>query len=642
MAAESHRPLHPGQAQERRLKPAPPADRRTLIRRATFDLTGLPPAPEEIDAFLADPSPRAFETLVERLLASRHYGERWGRHWLDVVRYADTSGCSADFPVPEAFRYRNYVIDAFNRDKPYDRFLREQIAGDLLPHASESEKVERLIATGYIAISRRFGTTPENYLHLTIEDTIENLGRALLGLGLGCARCHDHKFDPIPTEDYYALYGIFRSTRYSWGGYDNGPRRRDLVPLIPQEEADALRKEFEERKSVLEKELERVSGELKAARKEAPSAAAAKRAKELEAAVADAKQAHDRFVRNPPLIESAYAVAEGKAQEARVHVRGDPNKLGPEVPRGFLQVLGGPGVPAKARGSGRLELAEWLTDPRNPLTARVMVNRLWQHHFGKGLVATPNDFGRQGLPPTHPELLDYLAERFVEQGWSIKAMHRLIMNSSTYRLSGRDLPENLEVDPENALLWKFSRRRLDAEAVRDAILAASGELDRTMGGAHPFPPQSTWAFVQERPFAAAYETRRRSVYVMQPRIKMHPFFQILDGADPRSSTGARLVGHTPLQALFFMNDPFVHEQADRFADRLMGARPEPGGRVKLAFLLALGRPPRPEEERAALTHVREAQRDLKELPMPEERRLQLAWASLARALLSSHEFIFIE
>ena len=551
------------------LQPAGVADRRTLIRRATFDLIGLPPTPEEIEAFLADQSSAAWEKVIDRLLASPHYGERWGRHWLDVVHYADTAGETADFPVPEAYRYRNYVIDAFNADKPYDEFVREQVAGDLLAAEGPPEKrAERTIATGFIAVARRFGFDPQNYHHLTIEDTIDTLGKTVLGLTVSCARCHDHKFDPISRGDYYALYGIFDSTRYPFPGSEEKNRPRDLVPLGPN--------------------------------------------------------------------ERAYALADGKGKDARIHLRGDPKQPGPEVPRHFLEILGGAELPPDTKGSGRLELARWLTDPQNPLTARVMVNRVWQHHFGRGLVRTPNNFGRQGQPPTHPELLDYLAARFVAEGWSIKALHRHIMFSRVYQLASTMDEKNAALDPGNDCQWHFERHRLDAESIRDALLATGGSLDRSRGGPHPFPPEKSWGFTQHNPFQAVYPTSRRSVYLMTQRIRRHPFLALFDGPDPNSSTAQRGVTTVPTQALFFLNNPFVHEQADRFAQRLLAEPGDDSRRIERAYRLALGRPPTDGERREAVEYLREA------APTPGAERTRQAWAGLARVLFASNEFIYVD
>ncbi len=375
--------------ERRGLPPVAMADKRTLIRRATFDLTGLPPTPDEIEEFLADESPGAFAAVVERLLASQQYGERWGRHWMDLVRYADTAGENSDYPIPEAYLYRNYIINSLNADKPYDQFIREQIAGDLIPAANDDQRNERTIATGYIAISRRFGSIVKPYpQHLTIEDTIENLGRTVLGLTINCSRCHDHKFDPISQDDYYGIYGIFESTKYPFPGIELDKKPRDFAPLV--------------------------SG-------------------------------------GKPNGKVAYAVSEDKPADTRLQQRGEPTKLGDVVPRKFLDVLGGHMLSAgEAKNSGRLQLAQWLTDPQNPLTARVMVNRIWQYHFGSGLVKTPSDFGTRGQPPTHPELLDYLASRFMQEGWSIKQMHRLMMLSRTYQLSSKD--ENKEIIDEGQVL----------------------------------------------------------------------------------------------------------------------------------------------------------------------------------------------
>ncbi len=504
--------------ESRGLKPVGPADKRTLIRRLTFDLTGLPPAPEEIDAFLADESPGAYRTVVDRLLASPHYGERWGRHWLDVVRYADTAGDNSDYPVPQLYKYRNWVLRAFNEDKPYDEFLREQIAGDLMPGGTEQETFDRLVATGYLANSRRFGSYEDARYqwYLTYEDTIDNLGRTVLGLSLSCARCHDHKFDPIPTDDYYALYGFFQSTRYPWPGTELAKVPYDLVPLVPPDVAAAAEKERAEQLATLDAKVKRLEGEKAAADKAAKESPDAKpRADEAAKALQAAKKERDLFAKKPLRIETAYAMADGKTQgkkivgNAKVHLRGDPEKLGTEVPRRFLTALGGEPLPPAVRGSGRMELANWLTDPKNPLTARVMANRVWHYHFGKGVVPTPSDFGKQGQPPTNPELLDYLASRFVESGWSVKAMHRLLLLSATYQLAGADDEPNAQTDPNNDGFWKYSRRRLDAESVRDALLAVGGGLDLSPGGPHPFPDQTTWDYTQHKPFKAVYDTNRR-------------------------------------------------------------------------------------------------------------------------------------
>jgi hypothetical protein len=623
------------------LQPSAPADRRTLLRRVTFDLTGLPPTPAEAEAFLADTSPNAFERIVDRLLASPRYGERWGRHWLDVVRYADTCGNASDYPVPQAHLYRDWVVHAFNRDLPYDQFLREQVAGDLLGGVMAEERYERIIATGYLAIARRFGGNRTGEHHLTLEDTIDNLGRAILGHSLSCARCHDHKFDPFTMKDYYALYGIFSSTRYPFPGAEVGHKQEDFVPLLPAAEVERLQRVRREEVAAVEAEMKRLQAAEAEARK-APERPEKKAAVEKASrAVAEANQRLAAVRNRAPAFPTAYAVGEAKAVPARIHLRGDPTQLGEEVRRGFPAVLGGQTLPAGAAGSGRLELAQWVTDPKNPLPARVMVNRLWQHHFGKGIVRTPNDFGKQGQPPTHPELLDYLAVRFIESGWSIKAMHRLILLSQTWQQAGTE-SHAAEKDANNDLYGRFTRRRLDAEAIRDALLVVSGELDETRPEAHPFPAPATWGFTQHNPFAAVYETRHRSLYLMQQRLRKHPYLALFDGADPSTATGTRLVSTTPLQALFLMNDPLAHSAATKLAARVLASSTEESARLEFAFQLVLTRPPEREDRDAAQDFLRRYREKLTALRTPSDQIELKAWSALARALLSTNEFVFVD
>jgi hypothetical protein len=619
----------------RGLRPVEEADRRTLIRRLSFDLIGLPPTPEEIGAFLADESPDAYEKLVERLLASPHYGERWGRHWLDVVRYADTAGDNSDYPVPQNYLYRNYVIDAFNRDLPFDRFIREQLAGDLLPHADEAERRRHTIATGYLANTRRFGSVVKDYpMHLQMEDAIDNLGRTFLALTVNCARCHDHKFDPVTGEDYYALYGILHSTRYPFPGIELDKVPRDLVPLVGPEQIEAAMKPVREQEAALAAGLRALEEEKKAE----PS-----RAAELDKKIAEAKAAKDRFARRAPPYETAYAVVDGPSPaDERMHIRGQPRNPGKQVPRRFLEVLGGRRLPEGTAGSGRRELADWIADHDNPLTARVMVNRIWQYHFGKGIVQTPGNFGKQGRPPTHPQLLDWLASRFVQSGWSIKAMHRLIVGSRTYRLGARADAANAQKDPVNDWLWRHDRRRLEAEAIRDAMLAVSGALDRSPADQpHPFPPQEKWEFTQHNPFVAVYETPRRSVYVMTQRIAAHPFLGIFDGADPNASTERRRASTTALQALYLMNNPFVHEQARKLGERLQAEAAGDAERIERAYLLALGRPASEAERAEAEAHLGRARELLGSAPASRSAEPQV-WESFARAIFLSNEFLYVE
>ncbi|MBI5800543.1 MAG: PSD1 domain-containing protein [Verrucomicrobia bacterium] len=709
--------------------PAPDADPRTLIRRLTFDLTGLPPTAEETEAFVRDFSPshsptltpahkagekagkresepRAIAVAVDRLLASPHYGERWGRHWLDVVRYADTCGNASDYPVPQAYKYRNYVIKAFNDDKPYDQFIREQLAGDLINSELKTPNPELLVAPGYLAIARHFGGG-KGEAHLTIEDSIENMGRAFLGLSLSCARCHDHKFDPLPQTDYYALYGIFSSTTFPHPGSEGMNRPANLVPLVAKSELEAATKAWKGQLAALDAEVKKAEAGKATADKlpDAPD----KKAKVDEAAkaVAASKAKHKQLSETVP-YELAYAVADSKPANARLHVRGDPTRLGEEVPRHFIQVLGGQPLPKDCGNSGRLDLANWIADSTNPLTARVMMNRLWQHHFGRGLVTTSNDFGTRGQAPTHPELLDFLAKKFIESGWSVKAMHRMILTSRTWQLAsgavtlvGRDSVEphlerseasaasisgntrgsgdtrsarassvgnqgstesrptssgffglfsksksspaelfakNTTKDPNNTLWWRADRRRLDAESIRDALLHVSGDLDETVGGAHPFPPVHTWGFTQHNQFFANYDNRQRTVYQMQQRLRKHPFLALFDGADPNSSTATREPSTTPLQSLFMMNDKFAHEQAAKFAARVQQGEPDEFRQVARAFLALYARPPQPDELKMATDYLAQFRVKLTAKKLPADQ----AWASLSRALLGANEFLYVD
>ena len=570
--------------ERRNLQPVGVADKRTLIRRATYDLTGLPPAPQDIEAFLADNSPQAFSRVVDRLLDSPQYGERWGRHWMDLVRYADTAGENSDYPIPQAYLYRNYIINSFNADKPYDEFIREQIAGDLLPAENDDERNEQIIATGYIAISRRFGSVINDYpQHLTIEDTIDNIGRVFQGLTVSCSRCHDHKFDPVLQTDYYALYGIFDSTQYPFPGIELDKKPRDFATL---------------------------------------------------------------FDNGKPGKSLAYAVSESRAADAALQVRGEPTKPGEVVPRGFLELLGGQSLnDDESKQSGRRQLADWLTDRKNPLTARVMANRIWQYHFGAGLVTTPSDFGHRGLSPTHPELLDWLATRFMADGWSLKSMHRLMMNSRVYQLDskGPSSSNALSIDPNNQLHWRFNRRRLDAESLRDTLLRLSGELDPSMmTEPHPFPPVDKWQFTQHHPFRDSYESNRRSVYLMTARLNARPFFTTFDGADRNASTATRDNSVTTVQSLFLLNNDFTHERASKFADRLLNEATSNADRLKLAFKLVTGRPPTTSEQTTANEYFENLKQVLESSRADDGRIDHELWASFARSMFRTNEFLYVD
>ncbi|MDB6036051.1 MAG: Protein of unknown function (DUF1553)/Protein of unknown function (DUF1549)/Planctomycete [Verrucomicrobiales bacterium] len=1093
----------------RGFEPAAPAGKRTLLRRATFDLTGLPPTPEEIDAFLADHSTNAFSKVVERLLDSPRYGERWGRHWLDIVRYADTAGDTADYPVGLAWRYRNYVIDAFNADKPYDEFIREQIAGDILAEQGPRARyAERVTATGFIAISRRFGFDSENYHHLTIQDTIDTVGQTTLGLSLGCARCHDHKFDPVTMKDYYGLYGIFDSTRYAFPGSEQKGKLRAMVPLVPPAESQSKWREYDRRVAELSDRITRqkqpvpsavfrslhdpdgdfeiqkdaaggsygvivppwaaegklsvttgaqspfknlypsgrfgvriaggnqeyrlaqalypkrspqtcrllyvnldfrpgppengatgthrfwigassnspavelllsteavfnrvgdqveklaglkrhqwhnlqlildlerrtfsgsvglpessvtfsnkpfvagwsgvidyvqldsrqrggaalpsleldnfgaqpaiispvstrlpaltlapgepdpevitaelqklvgLDGDLEWQTDGAPPAKPWNPGPNSAVKVSSSAQSPFRnivpagklgvrmpnrggydglgltlpnpwsaartdvlfvafdfrcgnqdaggdgswryylghgggglaavelnfngsefFTRSgatydsvarlrtgewhqvqltlnltdktytgtlstpggstpfrgtfatswdgtidytfidsgghrpgvrpaleidnfvfqespfPPLTapalaesdaernsrrarvatlrkqltttggdvakntreltsllldgpcEMTYGVVEGTPHNARLQMRGEPDRPGEEAPRGFLKILGGNPLPPATQGSGRLELAQWLTRADNPLTARVLVNRLWQYHFGRGLVGTPNDFGVRGQLPTHPELLDHLATRFMKSGWSIKAMHRLIMLSAAYQQSSTPaltVDGNHSADAPLAADYAcFEPRRLSAEELRDAILAISGELDPTPGHGHPFPSPVTTAYSQHAPFSAVYDHNQRSVYLMTQRIKRHPFLALFDGSDPNASTADRRTTTVPTQALYFLNSPFVHEKADKFATRLQAARPDDRQRVELGWRKTIGRTPTETERLEAAEFLTAYRSELSAAGQSNPDHAALA--AYLRSLFGSNEFLHLD
>lgn len=625
--------------EERGLSPTPDADKRALIRRATYDLIGIPPTIVEVENFVADQSPDAFSKVVDRLLDSPRYGERWGRHWLDVVRYADTAGDNSDFPIPQIHRYRDWVIDAFNRDLPYDEFVRDQLAGDLRGGKTEQQRIERLIATGYLANARRFGSRVEDYpQHLTIEDTLDNLGRTFLGMTISCARCHDHKFDPITNRDYYALYGIFHSTRYPWPGIELDQRQRDFVPLVPANQLADLQKTIEARAQ----EQKRLDAEVKQLKESlAKSSEDAKQAAEQK--LKQAERLAKELREQPPLFETAYAVSDAsKREDVAVQLKGNPALPGDVVPRRFLSVLGGQELAPEIEASGREQLAEWILANDNPLTARVIVNRIWQHHFGRGIVPTPNDFGKQGKPPTHPELLDYLANQLRSNAWSIKSLHRQIMLSRTYRQSSIRDPKAMAEDPSNDWLAGYPRQRIDAESLRDTLLVLGGNLDLSPAGPHPFPPEHSWKFTQHNPFKALYETNRRSVYLMTQRIQRHPFLAIFDGADPSTSTATRVSTTTPLQALYFLNDPFVHEQAKRVAERIVSHSHDDASRISSAFQWLLLRNATVEEAASSVEFISNARKLLVESGVAGEELEREAWQAYVRSLFRLNEFVYLD
>lgn len=623
---------------------APDASLAVLLRRASYDLTGLPPAMEDLDALKKGRI--SFDQVIDRLLSSRHYGERWGRHWMDWVRYADTAGDNSDYPIPQAYLYRNYIIDSLNADLPYDRFLTEQIAGDLLPAKTQAERNRLTIATGYIAMARRFGSLVERYpWHLTVEDTLDNLGRTTMGLTLSCARCHDHKFDPISTRDYYGLYGIFASTRYPFPGIELFKTQRDFVPLIPAAEAAKKHQPFEKETKRLTEELNRCLAQCEELAQENAKLERVisldeqrRKKNELDSMLRRARDVGEDLaahLKKMPAIPTAYAVAEGNPKDAAIQLKGEPERPGAVVPRKFLDVLGGYTLPDSAKkSSGRLELAKWLTDEENPLTARVIVNRVWQRHFGTGLVPTTSDFGLRGEKPTHPELLDWLAADFMRNGWSLKHLHRRILTSRTWQLSSQDLDDNITSDPTNTLYWKFNRQRLDAESLRDTLLLLGGSLDLTpQTRPHPIPSSKEWKYTQHHPFKDSYPSKKRSVYLMTKRLTAQPYFQTFDGADPNVCTTKRDSSVTALQALFFANDEVLHEQADKLGKKLASQPGSEDQRLCEVFERLFARAPDADETRLLLQHLTAAK---------QQTSSTAAWSSLLRSLFRLNEFLYLD
>jgi hypothetical protein len=630
------------------LHPALDADRVSLIRRANLDLIGLPPSPEEVDGFMADRSPNAFAKVVDRLLASPHFGERWGRHWLDVVRYADSNGKDENLTFHEAWRYRDYVITAFNRNKPFDQFVREQLAGDLLPAANRSRRDEQITATGFLVVGPKmlFDRDPLKRQMDVVDEQIDTVGRALLGLTVACARCHDHKFDPIPTADYYALAGIFGSTHTLDGTKEGNPLVAGWMLRPLGENGESLRAT----QLVHQKNLEAVSAALREARKDLlgleahPESLktglriteAGARVKELEALE---RKLQESF---PPAPALAMAVRdEDSPADMPINLRGNPHAPGPLVPRGFLRVVSGAPAPDVTAGrSGRLELAEWLTTQENPLTARVFVNRVWMHLFGEGLVRSLDDFGAQGERPTHPELLDYLALRFMKDGWLVKSLVRALVLSRAYQMAFVGNAEVERIDPENRLWWRANRRRLDAEVLRDTMLLVSGRLDRRMGGSEVADLGEFAINNNSKGGLSTDSNRRRSVYLPVLRGYLPPLFEVFDFADPDVCMGKRNATTVPSQALYVMNSPFAMEQARLAARRLLTEVDKDKTRLTLLYRRALGRPPAEMEREAVLRFFLE--RSTEDAPGMAAEAEEDQWAAVCQAVFGCTEFRYVD
>ncbi len=631
----------------RGLSPLGPADKRLLIRRATFDLIGLPPTPEEIDAFLADDSADAFEKVVDRLLESPHYGERWGRHWLDIARYADSNGLDENVAHGNAWRYRDYVFRAFNDDKPYDEFLVEQIAGDLLDSGDDLDrKHERLIATGFLVLGPKvLAEVDSAKMEMDIiDEQLDTIGRSLLGLTLGCARCHDHKFDPIGQDDYYALAGIFKSTRVM-ETYKIVARWNENTIATPEELARKTQHEqlIADKKQEIETQLAQAKSLLPPPNGETVPADVEQQFPEetrtrLQTLRAELKQLESSL----PVLPSAMGVVDGSVADVAIHVRGSHLTLGEVVPRRFPLVMTGEAQsPLPSDRSGRLEFARWLVGENHPLTARVFANRIWRWHFGKGLVPSVDNFGVRGEAPTHPDLLEWLAARFVEQDWSVKAMHRLIMSSVAYQRGSRHDPVNAGADPDNRLYWRYDMQRLDAESLRDALLSVSGTLDRTMGGNLLAVENRAYLFNHTSQDKSSYnDLRRRSVYLPVIRNHLYDFFQLFDYADPSVLDGDRDSSTIAPQALLLMNSELLHELTTAMADRLLTLEDSPRDRIDRLFVETYGRPPAAEETASLLEFLARFE-SLAVRDAPPEEAARRAWRQLCHSVVTSNEFVYV-
>jgi hypothetical protein len=755
--------------EEKGLKPAAPADKITLLRRATFDLTGLPPTEKETRAFLADPSKDAFRKVVERLLASPRYGERWGRHWLDVARYADSTGNDEDHRYPYAWRYRDYVIDAFNRDLPYNQFVREQLAGDLLPSPDGRPVNARgIVATGLLALGPKALAQKDKIkmMYDIYDEQVDVVSKAFLGITVACARCHDHKFDPILTKDYYSMIAIFANTR-DFGAVD-GVSKMLFRPLAPQAEyerykayerkvgqaelavqdltdrerdsytkqlspkladymiaaqrvyqggakladvaiekslkEDVLRKwveylkptpesrphlnewrsapadklsevariyqtRFEERAAKWERTMSayrarsrKMLTERNMPPPERPEFEAATdpfffdvyfgsgplaipQAQEDQVFPAEArrelitlrKELAELKSAAPPEPAMACAVEEGDPVNQKVFIRGDYNSPGEDAPKGFPKILTVSATqPEVESGSGRGRLADWLARPDHPLTARVMVNRIWQWHFGEGIVRTPDNFGKMGERPTHPELLDYLATRFVESGWSIKAMQRTIMLSSAYRMASQTGDAVVEADPENRLFSRFNRQRLDVEEIHDGMLAIDGTIDLTMGGTLQKGFGTDKENSADRLSLNPEKLRRRTVYLPLRRANLPTLLNLFDFGDATTVTGKRALTNVAPQALFMMNSDFVNERALNLAQSLSKREAEPARRMESAYWSILDRQPSAGEVDAGLTYIDNFRKKFQRVSELD------AWQSFCRILLASDDFIYVD
>lgn len=638
------------------LQPAAAAGREQLLRRVTIDLIGLPPTPEEIDAFVRDKSPGAWGRVVDRLLASPHYGERWGRHWLDLARYAESNGYEFDELRPNAWRYRDYVIRSWNADKPYDRFLQEQIVGD----ETAGDDADALIATAFSLLGPDMTDSADQVQrrHNTLNDMTDAVGLVFLGMTIGCARCHDHKFEAIPQTDYYRLQAFFESAQFRKDATIASRSERAAYAQAMAEyekktqpiRASIAKLEASYRERLTQAKLAKISDEAQAAHRTAPAkrtaaqrdlvAATDRLISVSQAEVDKALSPQDRQLQQSQLTElkrlevlrpsplpSTMALEDGPPAKTYLLVRGDLSNRGDEVHAGYPIALTQTQSPAAPAGT-RADLAAWLTQPGHPLTARVFVNRLWQYHFGRGLVATPNDFGVRGQPPSHPELLDWLACEFIARGWSIKHMHRLVLTSSVYQQGTAASPETRQQDPDNKLWTHMQRGRVEGEVVRDSLLAIAGLLVRRLQGPSVLPPVPAGAIQGSQGWKSSTDPRdqhRRSVYVLARRNLHFPFLEAFDAPDTNQSCPVRERSTTAPQALAMLNAEITVEAAQALAGRLESESSNTNERVRQAYRLVLGRWPSAQE-------LGRAERFVKDSPAVE----------LYRALFNLNEFLYRE
>ena len=643
------------------LSPSPQATARELVRRLHFDLLGLPPSPDDVDAFVANPSADGYERLVDQLLSRPQYGERWGRHWLDLVRYAQTNGYERDSEKPHAWRFRDYVVRSFNQDKGFDRFIQEQLAGDELEDVTR----DTIIATGFYRLGVWDDEPDDKLVALwdEIDDVVRTTGETFLGLTIGCARCHEHKFDPIPQEDYYRLAAFFRNmmpygTDQSSTHWETNPLAV-LTPLVTPATLAAYRTRHMEKTKQLET--------LKKQRELAATTKQKTKVEKLDQQIANLEK--------EPLggFDLALSVREPGAQVPQTHVlvRGSPLSKGSVVEPAFLTVLGGErpriSLPIAAdhplrqglrelgvqpTSGRRLTLARWISSTDNPLTARVITNRLWHYHFGRGIVATPSDFGRNGLPPSHPELLDWFASELVGNDWRLKQIHRQIVTSNTFRQSSRIAnPRAVEVDPGNRLLWRQNLRRLEAEAIRDAMLAVNGTLNLQIGGAAIYPALSPEVLsTQSRPGSgwgksSVADRTRRSIYIYMKRTLTVPLLDSFDQPNPDKPDPGRATTTIAPQALILLNSRFSEVQAVRLAERLVRDVGDDRNRqIDHLYRLTLGRAPTEVERKIAQEFIERHQQSLNRLAGADGQLLdaRVALSRFCRVLMNLNEFVYID